>query len=97
MVAIFAETYRIGNGVKKVYRKYPDDDAIMKDSFQATHNEASISILLGHHLSYRQISIIDPLKTYIELKYYPNGNLKQYLEKHGRILMIHVVSAGPAK
>ena len=82
MVGIFAETYRIGNAVKKVYRRFPDDDAATEDSIEAIHNEASIYILLGNHLRIAKYLFIDPSKTYIELKYYPNGNLKGFLEKH---------------
>ena len=82
MVGIFAETYRIGNRVKKVYRKYPDDDDATEESIKATRNEASIYTLLGDHPRIAKYSFIDPSKTYIELMYYPNGNLKEYLEKH---------------
>jgi len=82
MVGIFAETYRIGSRVKKVYRKYLDDDDATEESIRAIHNEASIYILLGNHPRIATYLFIDPSKTYIELKYYPNGNLKEFLEKH---------------
>lgn len=83
MVGIFAETYRIGNMVKKVYRKFPDDDVATEESMKATHNEASIYILLGDHPRIAKYLFTDPAKTYIELKYYPNGDLKRFIEKHG--------------
>lgn len=82
MVGIFAETYRIGKVVKKVYRRFPDDDISTKDSIKATRNEASIYILLGDNPRIAKFLHTDPAKTYIELKYYPNGNLKSYIEKH---------------
>lgn len=82
MMGIFAETYRIGNLVKKVYRRFPDDDAATEESMKATHNEASIYILLGHHPRIAKFLYTDPAKTYIELKYYFNGNLQSFIEKY---------------
>lgn len=82
MVGIFAETYRIGNIVKKVYRRFPNDDIATKESIKATHNEASIYILLGDHPRIAKFLHTNPTKTYIELKYYSNGNLKSFIEKH---------------
>ncbi len=82
MVGIFAETYQTGDIVKKVYRKYPKDDDATEESIEAIHNEASIYILLGNHSRIAEHLYIDPSKTYIKLKYYPNGNLKEFLEKH---------------
>ena len=82
MVGIFVETYRIGNRVKKVYRKDPDNDDSTEDSIKAMHNEASIYILLDNHPRIAECLFVDPSKRYIELKYYPNGNLKEYMEKH---------------
>lgn len=79
---IFAETYRIGDIVKKVYRKCPDDDNITQENIEAMHNEASIYILLGNHPRIAKCIFIDPSKTYVELQYYPNGNLRGFLEKH---------------
>lgn len=82
MVGIFAETYRIGNIVKKVYRRFPNDDIATEESIKATHNEASIYILLGDHPRIAKFLYTDPTKTYIELRYYSNGNLKSFIEKH---------------
>ena len=96
-VGIFAETYRIGNRVKKVYRKYPDDDDATEKSIEAIHNEASIYILLGNRPCIAKHLCIDPSKTYIELKYYPNGNLKEFLEKHRPNIEDTRSSTGPAK
>ena len=82
MVGIFAETYRIGNIVKKVYRRFPDDDIATEESIKATRNEASIYILLGDHPRIAKVLHTDPTKTYIELKYYSNGNLQSFIAKH---------------
>lgn len=82
MVGIFAETYRIGNIVKKVYRRFPDDDAATEESIRATRNEASIYILLGPHPRIAKFLHTDPAKSYLELRYYPNGNLKSFIEKY---------------
>ncbi len=78
----FAEIYRIGNIVKKVYRRFPDDDIGTEGSIKATHNEASIYILLGDHPRIAKFLHTNPAKSYIELKYYFNGNLKIFIEKH---------------
>ena len=63
MVGIFAETYRIGNIVKKVYRRFPDDDIATEESVKATRNEASIYILLGDHPRIAKVLHTDPTKT----------------------------------
>lgn len=82
MVGIFAETYRIGNVVKKVHRSFFDDDIATEESIKATHNEASIYILLGDHPRIAEFLRTDPAKNYVELKYYFNGNLKSFIEKY---------------
>ncbi|KAL9123530.1 MAG: hypothetical protein Q9217_007041 [Psora testacea] len=82
MVGIFAETYRIGKKVKKVYRNFPDDNVATKESIKATRNEASIYILLGDHPCIAKHLYSDPAKTYMELKYYPNGDLKRFIEMY---------------
>ena len=82
MVGIFAEIYRIGNTVKKVYRNVPSDDEATQESIRATHNEASIYILLGDHPRIAKYLSVDPAKTSIELKYYPNGSLKRFIERY---------------
>jgi hypothetical protein len=82
MVGIFAETYRIGNIVKKVYRRFPNDDIATEESIKATHNEANIYILLGDRPRIAKFLYTDPAKTYIELKYYSNSNLKNFIEKY---------------
>jgi serine/threonine protein kinase len=82
MVRIFAETYRIGNIIKKVYRRFPDDDIATEEGIKATYKEANIYILLGDHPRIAKFLHTDPAKTYIELKYYSNGNLKFFIKKH---------------
>jgi hypothetical protein len=44
MVGIFAETYRIGNIVKKVYRRFPNDDIATEESIEATPDPAEEDI-----------------------------------------------------
>jgi serine/threonine protein kinase len=82
MVGIFAETYRNSNIVKNVYRRFPNDDIATEESIKATHNEASIYILLGHHPRIAKFLYTDPAKTYIELECYSNGNIQSFVEKH---------------
>ncbi len=95
MVGVFAEIYRIGNIVKKLYRRVPDDDIGTKENIKATHNEASIYILLGDHPRIAKFLHTNPAKTYIELKYYSNGNLKNFIESTS--LLLKYASSGPAK
>ena len=82
MPGLFAETYRIGNIVKKVYRKYSDDDAATADSIKVTHNEVSIYILLGDHPRIAKCLFTDSAKTYMDLKYYPHDDLKRFIKKY---------------
>jgi len=82
MLGIFVEIYRIGNIVKKVYRKYPNDDGSTEESIKATHNEASIYRLLGSHPGIAECLYIDPAMTYVELKFYPDENLKRFSEAY---------------
>lgn len=65
MVGIFAGTYRIANVVKTVYKRFPDDQDATNESIKATHNEASIYILLGGHPRIAEYLFVDPAKTYI--------------------------------
>ncbi len=65
MLGIFAETYRISNIVKKIYRKFPNDDDSTEESIKATHNEASIYGLLGDHPRIAECLYIDPAMTYV--------------------------------
>ena len=75
MMGIFAETYLAGTVVKKVFRRYQTDAVATAESIRATRNEANIYMLLGNHPRIVQCLFIDPKRTYIELKYYPWGNL----------------------
>lgn len=49
---------------------------------EACRNEADVYLILGsHHLIAKCLSI-GPQKEYIELQYYPNGNLKEYVDRN---------------
>ncbi len=61
---------------------FHDDDIATEESIKATHNKASIYILLGDHPRIAKFLRTDPTKTCIELEYYSNGNLKSLIEKH---------------
>lgn len=83
MMGLFAETYHNDSRVRKVYRKYASDDVATAESIRATRNEASIYILLGDHPRIAKCLFVEPAKTYIELDYYPKGNLRSFIERHG--------------
>ncbi|MCJ1381212.1 hypothetical protein MMC17_004321 [Xylographa soralifera] len=65
-----AKTNRIGDMVRKVYI-IDEEEAITARNMEATRNEASIYILLGEH---------PRIAKYLE--FYPNGPLKDYVDKH---------------
>ena len=75
MAGISSETYRLGDQVIKTPR-LDDDEAIAKQNFMATYNEASVYILLGDHQSIAKCLRVGSRKSYVLLEYYPNGTLK---------------------
>ena len=81
MVGISARTYRVGDIVVKLPR-IDDEDSITNENFQAMRNEASIYTLLGDHPSLAKCLTVGPAKDYIVLEYYPNGTIKNHIDRH---------------
>jgi len=81
MVGISAKTYRTGNIVVKSPR-IDDEDSITTENFKAMRNEASIYTLLGEHPGVAKCLTVGPAKDYIVLEYYPNGTLKNHIDKY---------------
>lgn len=81
MVGTSAKTYRIGPLVVKLPRM-DDEDCITIENDKAMRNEASIYVLLGQHPSIARCLTVGPARNYIELEYYPNGTLKDYVGQH---------------
>lgn len=80
---MIAETYLTGNNtVIKVPKIDDDDDGITQANRKATRNEASIYTLLGNHPNIAKCVYISPSKQHIELEYYQNGTLKDYVNEH---------------
>ena len=78
-----AETYLTGNNIIiKVPRIDDDDDGITQANRKAARNEASIYTLLGDHPNIAKCIYISPSKQHIELEYYHNGTLKDYVNEH---------------
>jgi serine/threonine protein kinase len=82
MVGMSAKTYRIGNIVRKECHVLIDDIGITKQNMEACKIEAEVYIILDSHPLIAKCLSIGPQKEYIELEYYPNGNLKQYIQRN---------------
>ncbi|KAF1964036.1 hypothetical protein BU23DRAFT_562294 [Bimuria novae-zelandiae CBS 107.79] len=80
MVGMSAKTYRIGKTVRKECHVLVDDMGITKQNKEACKNEADVYLILGSHPLIAKCLSIGPEKEYIELEYYPNGNLKEYVQ-----------------
>lgn len=82
MVGMSAKTYCIGNTVRKECHVLLDDIDITKQNMEACRNEADVYLILGSHRLIAKCLSIGPQKEYIELEYYPTGNLKEYVDKN---------------
>ncbi|KAI4165247.1 MAG: hypothetical protein LQ342_001115 [Letrouitia transgressa] len=80
MAGISSDTYRLSDQVIKRPRM-DNDEAIAEQNREATYNEASIYILLGNHPSIAKCLRIGPKRSYVVLEYYPNGTLKDYVNR----------------
>ncbi|OAG43834.1 hypothetical protein AYO21_02061 [Fonsecaea monophora] len=72
MIGMSSETYRIGNKVANICHVLLDDPAITQQNLEAYQTESLVYQILGEH----------PRIGRVELEFYPNGNLKDYLEKN---------------
>ncbi|KAL8942848.1 MAG: hypothetical protein Q9211_001211 [Gyalolechia sp. 1 TL-2023] len=81
MAGISSDTYRLGDQVLKRPR-LDDDEAIAEQNREATYVEASIYILLGNHPSIAKCLRIGPKRSYVVLECYPNGTLKDYVNRY---------------
>lgn len=79
MVGMSAKTYRIGNTIRKECHVLLDDTGITEQNLIACKTEADVYLILGNHRLIAKCLHIDHEEKYIELEYYPNGNLKAYL------------------
>lgn len=82
MVGMGAKTYRMGNIVRKECHVLADDEYITQQNREACTTEAEVYYILGSHPLIANCLSIGPEKEYIELEYYPNGNLKEYINKN---------------
>ncbi|KAF2176869.1 kinase-like protein [Zopfia rhizophila CBS 207.26] len=82
MVGMGAKTYRIGNIVRKECHILADDEYITKQNREACETEANVYLILGNHPLIANCLSIGPQKDYIELEYYPNDNLKKYVDRN---------------
>lgn len=81
MAGISSDTYRLKDQVIKQPRM-DDDEAITEQNREATYNEASIYTLLRDHPSIAKCLDIGPKRSYLVLEYYPNGTLKDYVNRY---------------
>ncbi|KAK6369297.1 hypothetical protein LTS17_009637 [Exophiala oligosperma] len=83
MVGMCAKTWRVGTRVRKEPRLDEDDDGITAQNLDAFITEANVYLILGSsHPLIAQCTFIDPQKTYIELEFYPRGNLRDYVKEN---------------
>ncbi|KAJ6280878.1 kinase-like protein [Bipolaris maydis] len=82
MVGMAANTYRIGNVVRKECHILTTDEAITQQNLEACETEALVYQILGQHPCIAECLLISPTHDYIELKYYPSSNLKTYINKN---------------
>jgi len=82
MVGMSAKTYRVGNIVRKECHVLVDDMGITEQNIEACKNEADVYLILGSHPLIAKCLSIGPGKEYIELEYYPNGNLKEFIQRN---------------
>ncbi|KAK7402902.1 hypothetical protein QQX98_011352, partial [Neonectria punicea] len=81
MVGNTSETWRIGDEVRKVYLA-DSDSGITQANIKATRNEANVYLILGGHHLIVECLAIGPTKDYINLKFYPKGTLRDYLDSN---------------
>ncbi|KAL1855939.1 hypothetical protein Plec18167_000440 [Paecilomyces lecythidis] len=82
MVGIRSYTYLIQNFVRKKHLIVPDEDGLTQDNIRSCRTEADIYYILGEHPRVAKCLSIGPDKDYVDLEYYPNGNLKQYVDNN---------------
>ncbi|KAI5245025.1 kinase-like protein [Aureobasidium subglaciale] len=85
MVGMSAVTYRIHDTVIKFV--HADDEALLTQSnVDAMRNEASLYRILGQHDRIAECLDKSSAWSFIMLKYYPHGDLKNHVAKNGRSL-----------
>lgn len=82
MVGMSAKTYRIRDTVRKECHALPDDVGITEQNMEACRNEADVYLILGEHPLIATCLSVGPHTEYIDLEYYQNGNLKQYVNSN---------------
>ena len=82
MMGMSALTYRVGNRVIKTINVWEEQPGITKDNILATRNEANIFLILRSHPRIVECISVDPALGYIELRYYPDGNLRDHVAKY---------------
>ncbi|KAI5268902.1 kinase-like protein [Aureobasidium subglaciale] len=83
MVGMSAVTYRFHDAVIKFV--HTDDEALLTQSnVDAMRNEANAYRILGQRDRIAQCLDAGSAWSFVILKYYPHGNLKDYIAKNGR-------------
>ncbi|QSS52371.1 hypothetical protein I7I53_07987 [Histoplasma capsulatum var. duboisii H88] len=82
MVGMSAKTYRIGKTVRKECHVLLDEPEITQQNLTACKTEADVYIILCSHQLIAKCLNIGPEKQYLDLEYYPNGNLKTYVARN---------------
>ncbi|KAF2021901.1 hypothetical protein BU24DRAFT_488229 [Aaosphaeria arxii CBS 175.79] len=82
MVGMSAKTYRIGNIVRKECHVLVDDIGITEQNLEACKTEADVYFILGSHPLIAKSLSSGPSREHVELEFYPNGNLREYIRKN---------------
>lgn len=82
LVGMSAKTYRVGNRVIKISHDLPNDPAVTQQYLESCQTEALVYQILGEHPRIAQCLSWHLSLGQIELKLYPNGTLKDYLERN---------------
>jgi serine/threonine protein kinase len=80
-VGIFSTVHRLGDVVRKV--PSPSDTGDFPSNCKAIRNEAQIYSLLGSHTRIAECLSANPTDNHIDLHYYPNGTLLDYIKTQG--------------
>lgn len=82
MAGMSAKTYRVQNLVRKECHILPDDVGITKQNMEACRCEAWVYMILGAHPLVATCLSASSNKDFIDLEFYENGNLRQYVDRN---------------
>ena len=82
MVGMSLKIYRVGKMVARICHVFSDDPAITQQNLEACETEALVYQILGEHPRIVHCLSWYPSQSQIELEFYLNGNLKDFIERN---------------